>query len=127
MSHPLIYLSIPYSFAPDESYAYSCLVTANLLNQGKMVFSPITHNHQLAKKVKQNDHDFWLPYDLFMLEKCDEMLVVVIGERGKELVEQSKGVQAEIAFAIEKNIPWDYLSVPSKKFQLVHGCEGRLV
>jgi nucleoside 2-deoxyribosyltransferase len=50
--------------------------------------------------------DVWLAGDLEILKRCDAVLLV-----GRW--EQSKGTQAEIAFAAKNNIPvfWDYVEV----------------
>ena len=45
-----IYLAIPYSGIEEESFAVANKITAHLMYQGHIVFSPISMNHMIAKE-----------------------------------------------------------------------------
>jgi hypothetical protein len=67
------------------------------------VFSPITHSHPLKDYGLPTDWNFWQKVDFQFLEWADEVWVIIPDE-GTYLVEQSKGVQAEIKYAEEHNM-----------------------
>lgn len=95
-----IYLAIPYSGMAEESFRIANEVSAELMNKGHIVFSPISHSHPIA--VSHNlptDWDFWKKFDESFIEWCDELWVIIVGENGNELAEKSKGVMAEIGIA----------------------------
>jgi hypothetical protein len=107
----LIYLAIPYSFNPELSFEIANEVAANLMQDGFVVFSPISHTHPLSKKMRsdlQFDHEFWMRQDLTILSRCDYLYVIRIhqnnGTTADHLIENSKGCQAEIQKAKELNM-----------------------
>ena len=103
-----IYLAIPYSWNPERSFAIANKVAAKLMSKGHIVFSPISHSHHIADHLPANlktDADWWMKQDLPLVYWCDEVHVVCIGENGCNLIEDSKGVQAEIEFAKDHNKP----------------------
>jgi len=94
-----IYLAIPYTFAPSTSFRIANIVAAKLMNEGHVVFSPISHSHSIADHLeasKRLDNDFWMKQDIPLIEWCDEVWVVKIGQHGIYLIEESKGCQREI-------------------------------
>ena len=97
-----IYLAIPYSWDPEAAFEIANSVTATLMEEGNVVFSPISHSHPIADYMGNDvrfDHDFWMAQDLPLVEWADEVHVVSIGDDGMELIENSRGVQQEIAHA----------------------------
>lgn len=103
-----IYLAIPYTFNPELSHKIANKVAADLMEQGHVVFSPISHSHCIADHlpaIVRTDADWWMTQDLPFVEWADEMHVVRIGEFGHELIEKSKGVKAEWAHAVKCNKP----------------------
>lgn len=107
----ITYLALPYSFNHALSFAIANEVTAELLSQGKVIFSPVSMSHTLADylpKEQRNSNDFWMGVDLPILRKCDELLVVVIGDNGHELIKESKGCRDEIKEAMINQIPINY-------------------
>jgi hypothetical protein len=95
-----IYLAIPYSGMADESFRIANEVSSKLMNEGHIVFSPISHSHPIA--IAHNlptDWEFWKKFDESFIEWCDELWVVIIGENGYELCNKSKGVTAEMQIA----------------------------
>lgn len=114
MREKVIYLSIPYTWYPQRSFEIANKVTAELMLDGFIVFSPISHSHPIADNMpldKRTDNDFWLLQDLEMLRRCDEMIVVRIKSEngsGEQLIKQSKGCTAEIKYARELRLPITY-------------------
>ena len=97
-----IYLAIPYRWNPEEAFEIANSVASVLMEEGNVVFSPISHSHPIADYMGNHirfDHDFWMAQDLPMVEWADEVHVVVIGEEGHVLIEESRGVQQEISHA----------------------------
>ena len=103
----LIYLAIPYSGMEESSFEQANLATVILMKQGYNVISPITHCHSLTK-VEGYDlpgtWEFWQKIDYQLMDKCDEVIVIVPYE-GMDMVVNSTGVQAEIKYATEHEKP----------------------
>jgi hypothetical protein len=71
------------------------------------VYSPIVHYHEMALKFSlQTDFEYWRGVNFDMLRRADGLYVL-----GIEGVETSKGVQAEIKFAIQCGLPIHEVSV----------------
>lgn len=70
--------------------------------RNRIVFSPITHSHIIAKKGKMKalSHEFWLGQDKWYVDRCDEVWVY----KGLGF-EKSTGVKREIEWALEQNKP----------------------
>jgi hypothetical protein len=106
----LIYLCSPYSH-PERTirqarFESACRAAAELIRQGKTVFSPIAHSHVLCQYGVPSDWKFWQHLDRCYLEVCHEVVVLMLdGWR------ESVGVQAEIAIARELGKPVSYLDV----------------
>lgn len=97
-----LYLAIPYTWNAEKSFEIANKVAASYMMFGHTVFSPISHSHSIAEHLFSSlryDQDFWMAQDLPMVEWCDKLVVIVIGENGHELISNSKGVQAEINHA----------------------------
>lgn len=106
-----IYLAIPYTWNPAVSELIANHVAAELM-QKNVVFSPISHSHSIADHMHPElriSQEFWMAQDIPFVEWADEIVVIVIGERGNELIEHSKGVQTELAEARKLNKPIRYL------------------
>lgn len=104
----MIYLASPYSH-PDASirefrFREACRAAAKLMRCGKVVFSPIAHGHCICEHGLPTDWRFWEPFDRAQLERCDEVIVLML-----EGWQQSTGVQAEIRIAAELGKPVRYL------------------
>lgn len=101
----MIYLASPYSH-PDPAVVKTrveCaeICTVNLLRQGYIVFSPIVHCHGIATAYElPTDHAFWMRYDYSMLRIAEAMFILMI-----DGWIESKGIEAEIAFARTAHIP----------------------
>ncbi len=94
----MIYIVSPYSHenpaVRQARFDAACRITAELIRQGKPVFSPIAYGHPLCYYGLPLCWDFWQRHDLRFLEMCSE--VVVLKLPGWT---QSVGVNAEIAAA----------------------------
>lgn len=99
-----VYLAIPYSGIREMSFRIANEVTAKLMDEGYVVFSPISHSHTLAQQeTLPTDWEFWKMQDTEFVRWADEIHVVVIGENGYELMKNSVGVQFELQLAQELN------------------------
>ena len=103
-----IYLASPYS-SPDPIVRNSrvelaSIIAARLMEQGYVVFSPITHGHSVADHLHHRNahsHEFWMKQCLPMLEASDCMMILPIdGWR------ESRGLAEERDFAHAKRIPF---------------------
>jgi nucleoside 2-deoxyribosyltransferase len=101
-----IYLASPYSH-PEESVRNSrhlaaCKKTAQYIDKGIAVFSPIAQSHPVADHMdesKRMDFDLWMKVDLPLLRMASELHVLCIdGWR------QSRGVTKEIEYADQLGI-----------------------
>ncbi|GIV04148.1 MAG: hypothetical protein KatS3mg082_2703 [Nitrospiraceae bacterium] len=105
----MIYLASPYSH-PDptvreERFHAACRAAAALLRTGHAVFSPIAHSHALARHGLPTDWKFWEPFDREYLERCDEVVVLMLaGWR------ESVGVREEVRIARELGKPVRYVA-----------------
>lgn len=105
----LFYLAAPYSH-PDSSVRQMRHMTVNriafqLHQQGKFVYSPLTHNIPLIQTCNRiASWDDWGQFDQLMLSRCDKLLVVTM-----DGWEASRGVFAEMQLAKELAIPIEML------------------
>jgi nucleoside 2-deoxyribosyltransferase len=105
----MIYLASPYSH-PDPSvrerrFRAACRAAVALLHAGRVVFSPIAHSHPLAQHGLPGSWQFWERYDRAFLERCEEVVVLML-----DGWQESVGVQAEIRIARELGKPVRYLA-----------------
>lgn len=117
----VIYLASPYTHKNEsvraERYRIAAQATTLLLKDGKHCYSPIVHCHQIAIDYKlPPDFNFWMEYNYAMLSRCTMLHILPLPDW-----EQSKGVAAERAFALERGIPeiidHDLLSATLKKLK----------
>lgn len=104
----LFYLASPYSASPhgkDMAFQMACRAAACLLKAGVKVFSPIAHSHPLTEPacgdiLADEPHEFWMDLDQEFVERSDGLIVAA--QPGWR---ESKGVQMEIAWAEELELP----------------------
>ena len=107
----LVYLASPYSH-PDpaikeQRYRDVLKVLADLTKAGIVAYSPIIHNHPIARDHNlAGDWDFWNRIDRVFLSRCSKMIVVQL-----EGWDVSIGIRDEIAMAQEFGIPIQYMEV----------------
>jgi hypothetical protein len=108
----MIYLASPYTH-PDPAirrkrFEAACCAAAQLIRQGKTVFSPIAHSHSICQQGLPIDWAYWEGHDLEFLKVCDEVVVLKLDGWQK-----SVGVQAEIAIARTLEKPITFLAMSS--------------
>lgn len=97
-----IYLSIPYSYSPNESFQIAQKVAAKLMKDGHVVFCGILQGHFIKDHLPgelQESTQFWLEQSYPFIDWCEAMFLVSIGDKGNELIASSKGVQGEVQYA----------------------------
>ena len=100
-----IYLAIPYKGNEKKSFEMANKIASKLMNEGKIVYSPISHNHPIAEQEGlPHGWDFWEKYDTVFVGWCDVLYVCKI--KGWE---ESIGVKAEIKIAKELKKKIKYL------------------
>ena len=109
----MIYICSPYShFDPavrEQRFEAACRAAAELTRQGRSVFSPVVHSHNLCRHGLPLDWQFWQRHDLKFLAICNEIVVLKL-----DGWEQSVGVQAEIAAARALGKPVSFLAVDGR-------------
>ena len=104
----MIYLASPYTHADplvrQRRFESACRAAAELIRQGRIIFSPIAHSHAICAFGVPLDWRFWERHDLKYLAACDEMVVLML-----DGWQQSVGVQAEIAAARALGKPVSFL------------------
>jgi hypothetical protein len=106
-----IYLAQPYS-SPDpaviEYRVEHCFkATAKLMSEGRIVFSPIVHTHELGKWIPErlaSQHEFWMKQDIAILRHAS--ILVILQLPGWDV---SKGVAQEIMVAELCQIPITFM------------------
>jgi nucleoside 2-deoxyribosyltransferase len=104
-----IYLASPYSH-PDPEVRHQRFeavnrAAANLMRQGYVVFSPISHSHIIARDHDlPTDWEFWERIDIEFVKKCDRLFVLMIDGWDK-----SHGVRAERTLAHSLGIPVEFI------------------
>lgn len=106
----MIYLGIPYTFNAEKSFKIANEVASVLMNEGEVVFSPISHSHPIADMLDESlryDQEFWLKQDLAFLANCEKAAFVLIGgvNEGIDLLTKSKGCMTEFKYCISNDIP----------------------
>jgi len=107
-----IYLAIPYSYHPEHSVEIADKVAAELMSEGYIVFSPISHGHGIADYLEdgiRNNSVWWEQQNFPFIDWCDSVYIIDIGRYGDKLIEESIGVQAEIKYAKKKHKPIKYI------------------
>lgn len=118
----LIYLASPYTSKDlrlrEKRARQVAKVAGKLILEGYNVFCPIAHSHFVAEHSEveaaceteegyENSevHRMWMRVDLSLLDKCDELCVLML-----EGYKESKGVQEELAVARLSGMPITYLT-----------------
>lgn len=122
--YPYFYLATNYtkhSEGLEEAYKMACREAARYLAAGINVLCPIAHAHGINEhtgRVLPQTHDFWVGFvDRPMLENCSGVIVVT-----SDGWEQSSGIQREIKWATEHELPIYYVEpgFPITKDKFVH-------
>lgn len=113
-----IYLASPYTDKSDlimhDRYLKVLEVTAQFQRYGITVYSPIVHNHDMAKRHRMpKDSEFWAKHNENMLRAALIMYVLEL-----EGWEKSTGIAKEIKFCRKHGVPWRQLSYPLDRLPL---------
>lgn len=96
-----IYLASPYSHENEtvrrERFEAVSKYAANMIEQGVIVYSPISHTHPMFiyGNVGTMGFDYWQKVDKLFIDLCDKMCVLKLTGW-----EESKGIQAEMEYAL---------------------------
>ena len=95
----VIYLCVPYTHdnpgIREIRAIQADMAAAKLIEQGHIVFSPISHSHRIAHHLSNhNDGSFWIEQDMPFLKMADELMVVKL-----DGWDRSKGIEMEIKIA----------------------------
>lgn len=104
----MIYLASPYSH-PDpairqQRYEQVCQAAAAMIRNGWIIFSPIAHSHGMVAYDVPGDWEHWQEVDQSYIALCERLVVLKI-----DGWEESKGVAAEIAFAVDIGMAVSYV------------------
>ncbi|MBS0634636.1 MAG: DUF1937 family protein [Verrucomicrobia bacterium] len=110
------YLSCPY-FDPnplikEARHTVVNRVAFDLMNQGIMVYSPLTHNLPIDRLGIHGNWMTWKNFDHMMISRCDRVIVLKLPGW-----ESSKGVEAEVACAQRLNIPVEWMEFPVEQYE----------
>ena len=105
----IIYLALPYmhenKFIMEFRAMVSDVICADLMNQGKRVYAPISSCHHIAVKYGlPRDWEFWKKMDEEFIKVCGKVLVITL--KGWE---ESVGVNAEMKLAKKYGIPIEFI------------------
>ena len=109
--HRLIYLASPYTHENKNITEWRVravtAATAELINKGYCVFSPIVYTHELAKVMpdSHDTHDNWIAIDKWFMDMCAILGVLTLP--GWEL---SVGIGIEEEYMGKQNKPLLYIS-----------------
>ena len=103
------YLAIPYSHKEEDVMSFraevSNIICADLMNQGRYIYAPISSCHHIAKTYGlPRDWQFWKGMDEVFVSLCKRFLIVTLPDW-----ENSTGVMAELAIAKRHNIPVEHI------------------
>ena len=109
----IMYLASIYSLdnaSPElrkERARIATYVAGQLIKQGHVVFSPLTHNAPLEDQFDlPTSWDFWCQFDATFLLRCDKLMVLTL-----DGWERSVGIAGEIRLAKIHNIPIEYINI----------------
>ncbi len=111
--HEIIYLACPYTH-PDrrvreERFRVATRAAAQLIEEGLIVYSPITMTHPidvlLAADKQTLGSEYWVAFDEAFMEICSEMVVLTVKGWG-----DSSGVNTEIGYFHNRGKPVRYMS-----------------
>lgn len=96
----IMYLAIPYSH-PDPRvrelrFEIANFITAKLMCEGMIVFSPISHSHPMVAHGLPSGWEYWKSQDTAFMNACKTLSIVDI--KGWK---ESKGVSDELSYMNE--------------------------
>lgn len=119
INKPLKYLAGPFSNPDqkimDERKVLHAKLAVLLKNRGESIYAPIPETTCLTELggLSGTSWKDWREHDLNLLQRCDELYVMLIqGWR------ESLGVRGEVKFAIQNNIPIRFINMEGELFRL---------
>ena len=100
-----VYLAIPYTRHEKLSFSMANYAASEIIKMGHIPFSPISMSHPIVVESKKKGNfekellgtwDVWSKIDMSFIDWCDEVWVCNLDTGA---VQDSTGVQAEIAYA----------------------------
>jgi len=106
---PIHYLAGPYTSSSSTVRNMRehglTIAAARLMDEGKTVFSPITHGHQISYHLSTpDDHQFWMRQCLPLLHAAQELVVLPTAAWRESL-----GLRKELAFFAEQKRPISFI------------------
>lgn len=103
------YLAIPYTDPDEEVMDFrakvSDIICADLMNQGRYIYAPISSCHHIAKKYGlPRDWEFWKGMDEEYVSMCKTIIIVMLPGW-----EESTGVTAEYGIAVREGVRVEYI------------------
>lgn len=113
-AHNIIYLACPYTHPEsrmrESRFELATRAAAKLIQQGYIVYSPITMTHPLDVVLAGEDNtlgsDYWVQFDEAFMAACTEMVVLQL-----DGWEQSRGIQREIEYFRAHGKPVRFLAM----------------
>jgi hypothetical protein len=116
----MAYLALPYNgkfkencprYRKELSFQVANAVAARLIEDGEVIYSPISHSHPISDYMVDlaNDHDFWMAYNERMMSLCDRIYVLKI-----EGWRRSRGVRYEIGWFLNRDLPVFLMEIDSE-------------
>ena len=104
----VIYVGGPYTHADHnirrKRFEALTAVAAEIVKQGHIVYSPITHTHPIDLHFVRGDvhlsYDFWCDFDETFMSVCTEMVIVPL-----EGWDKSSGVKREREYFEKRGLP----------------------
>ena len=105
-----IYLGIPYTGMEESAFEIVNSVAAILMGKEEaIVYSPISHSHLIAKCGDlPKTWEYWKQVDEQFIKWCDTVVMVVIGDKGMDLIKKSKGCMSEMEIAKKLGKPVEF-------------------
>ena len=106
----LVYLATPYTHEDKavEEWRFKMVnaKAAELMSQGLIIFSPISHTHPIALAGDLPVHwEFWETFDKVFLNHSYKLMVLML-----DGWKQSRGVAAEIEMATKLGLEIEYIN-----------------
>lgn len=117
MNDRFFYLAGPYTHpeaaVQGDRVELLTMAAAMLMSAGHVIYSPITHGHQIAQHFSRpQSHDFWLGQCLPLLHEADALIIVPLdGWRN------SLGIAKEIDYAKGEGLPIYILQAMPEGFE----------
>lgn len=106
---PLVYLAVPYTHPRksviEDRFIKVCKMAGKLMNDGYIVYSPITHCHPIAMVCKlPTDWKFWKNIDETFLKLSHKMYILML-----DGWQDSTGIKNEVEIANDLGIEIEYI------------------